>query len=170
MAKYRLERIADTGDVAFYIDNSLQFDSRDEFIYHESLFLPPLALAESRNKEGLDGLILGGGDGLGLREGLKSTRLQRVDLVDYDPQVIRFAREELSAYNNASLFDRRCSVHIDEASRFLKSRTNLYDYIVADFTFPGALAGCSLFTRGFFQDISRSLKQNGMVAVNAFSP
>ena len=170
MAKYRVERIADTGDIAFYIDNSLQLDTRDEFVYHESLFLPPAALASARNSADIDGLILGGGDGFGLREGLKSPRLHRIDLVDHDPEVIRFAKDGLRSFNRSSLYDPRACVHVEEASRFLNARPALYDYIVADFTFPEDLSGCSLFTLGFLHDLSRRLKPNGIVALNTFSP
>ena len=170
MAKYRIERVTDVGDVAFYIDNSLQFDTRDEYIYHESLFLPPAALASARNKADIDGLILGGGDGLGLREGLKFSGARQIDLADYDPEVIRFAKEELCCFNKSSLFDPRVSVYVEEASRFLNSRATLYDYIVTDFTFPEDLAGCRLFTQGFLNDVSKRLKKNGIVALNTFSP
>ena len=53
--------------LALYIDGNLQFDSRDEAIYHESLALPALCLARTPKKV----LICGGGDGLALREVLR---------------------------------------------------------------------------------------------------
>ena len=170
MAKYRVERAIDTRDLAFYIENSLQFDTRDEYIYHESLFLPPIAIASARNKASIDGLILGGGDGLGAREALKFQSIRHIDLVDYDPEIVRLAREEWSGFNKASLDDQRVTVHIEEASRFLKTTRPLYDYIVTDFTFPEDLAGCSLFTEDFFHDIAKRLKQNGVIALNTCSP
>ena len=40
-----VERRAD-GSIALFIDGDLQFDSIDEYIYHEALVLPALALVE----------------------------------------------------------------------------------------------------------------------------
>ncbi len=156
--------------MAFYIDHSLQFDTRDEYFYHESLFLPVAALAVARKKEDIHGLILGGGDGLGLREGLKFPATQRIDLVDYDAQIIQFAKTELQNFNKKALSDPRVVVHIQEAHEYLRRATGRYDYIVADFTFPHDLSGCSLFTRDFFYDLSQRLRPQGIFALNACSP
>jgi predicted membrane-bound spermidine synthase len=68
-------------DVRLFLDGHLQFSSLDEYRYHEALVHPALAL--SRNAE--DVLLLGGGDGLGLREVLKHEGVRRVTLVDIDP-------------------------------------------------------------------------------------
>src|SRR5258708_24506190 len=93
-----LERRAD-GSCALLIDGDLQFDSRDERLYHEALVLPALALVEGRSERPLDVLICGGGDGLAAREALKAARVRRLDLVDYDAELVAFARSELAALN-----------------------------------------------------------------------
>ena len=170
MADYRFEHFNDRADAALYIDGSLQFDTRDEHIYHEALFLPPAALAATRARSSITGLILGGGDGLGLREVLKIAKTNRVDLVDYDHQIVDLARKELSVYNRAALDDCRAHIHIAEASQFLKTHKKSFDYIVADFTYPESLAGCELFTRKFFGFVARRLKRRGIAAFNACSP
>ncbi|MDP2866144.1 MAG: spermine synthase, partial [Elusimicrobiota bacterium] len=61
MSRHRLEIREVPGGRSFYIDGSLQFDSRDEAVYHEALALPPLALAAARLKRPLEALVLGGG-------------------------------------------------------------------------------------------------------------
>src|SRR5262249_38574378 len=54
-------------DLRLYLNGNLQFSSRDEYRYHEALVHPGLArLASAHNV-----LVLGGGDGLAVREILK---------------------------------------------------------------------------------------------------
>lgn len=170
MSQYRLEPLENGRHAALYIDKSLQFDSRDEYIYHETLFIPPAVFALGRSPEQARGLVLGGGDGLGLRELLKFPQVSAVDLVDYDPDIVKLAQGELSPYNAGSLHDKRVTVHVREASSFLRSTTNTYDFIVADFTFPQTLEGCSLFTQDFFAEIAGRIRGNGFFALNACSP
>ena len=66
-----------------YLNGNLQFSSADEAIYHEQLVHPVMALAPERRSV----LILGGGDGLALREVLKYPEVESILLVDLDPDV-----------------------------------------------------------------------------------
>jgi spermidine synthase len=84
-----------------YINGHLQFDATDEFIYHEHLVHPAMHLvADPRSV-----LILGGGDGLALREVLKYPAVEQITLVDIDPEMTRLAAEDpdLVALNRGSL-------------------------------------------------------------------
>ena len=74
-------------DYRLYINGNLQFASLDEHIYHEMLVHPAMTLAENRERV----LILGGGDGLALREVLKHREATEATLVDIDPGMIEFA-------------------------------------------------------------------------------
>jgi spermidine synthase len=91
-----------------YINGQLQFDTTDEYRYHEMLVHMPMALARSRERV----LILGGGDGLALREALRYGDVGRIDLVDLDPMITCLATEQpdLVAANQASLHDTRATV------------------------------------------------------------
>ncbi|HNW45600.1 MAG TPA: hypothetical protein PKI19_13955, partial [Elusimicrobiales bacterium] len=115
------------GALAFYIDGSLQFDTRDEAVYHETLALPAAALAAARFRRPLRALVLGGGDGLALRELLQFPQVASADLVDYDPGVLELGRGAFAAYNRGSLSDARVKVHCGD------------DIVLADFTFPADL-------------------------------
>ena len=77
-----------SGDLHFYINGHLQFSSIDEHIYHEFLVHPAMASAPRRGKV----LVLGGGDGLAVREILKYRDVESVTLVDIDPEMTRLAR------------------------------------------------------------------------------
>jgi len=89
------------GDIYCYINGNTQFASVDEHIYHEMLVHPAMALAERRRNV----LVLGGGDGLAVREILKYPDVEAITLVDLDPAMTDLARENpyLRALNQDSL-------------------------------------------------------------------
>lgn len=84
-----LTRRAD-GLIRLFLNRHLQFCSADEKIYHELLVHPAMSMAPSRASV----LILGGGDGLALREVLRYDDVESVTLVDIDPAMVRFASTE----------------------------------------------------------------------------
>lgn len=75
--------------VRMYINGHLQFSSMDEHIYHENLVHPAMQIAPRRDRV----LVLGGGDGLAVREILKYDDVKEVTLCDLDPLVTKLARE-----------------------------------------------------------------------------
>lgn len=96
-----------TGDQRLYLNGGLQFSSSDEAIYHEHLVHPAMALASSRTRV----LILGGGDGLALREVLKYRDVREVLLVDIDPAMLALAatNPKLRKLNHDAFKDARVS-------------------------------------------------------------
>ena len=93
------------GVLYLYINGHLQFSSADEFIYHEFLVHPVLATAKNRKNI----LVLGGGDGLAVREILKYPDVESITLVDLDPTMTTLATNhpKLVQLNNRSLSDYR---------------------------------------------------------------
>ncbi|GAA5496799.1 polyamine aminopropyltransferase [Rubritalea halochordaticola] len=89
------------GHLRCYINGHIQFSSTDEAIYHENLVHPAMQLAGSRKRI----LVLGGGDGMAVREILKYPEVQEIVLVDLDPEMTRLAAEHpiLSELNGHSL-------------------------------------------------------------------
>ena len=100
-------------ETRLYINGNTQFSSSDEAIYHEQLVHPALVLATRRERV----LVLGGGDGLALREVLKYPGVRSVTLVDLDPGMIRAAREHpvLSRLNGGAFADARVHARADAA-------------------------------------------------------
>lgn len=88
-----------------YLNGNKQFSSVDERIYHESLVHPAMSAAASRKNV----LVLGGGDGLAMREILKYPDVENVTLVDLDPEMVKIARSNpvLSELNEHSFDDAR---------------------------------------------------------------
>lgn len=153
-----------------YINGDLQFDSRDERIYHESLALPGLALAERRAPADLQALILGGGDGLIARELLKSPRLTRIDLIDYDSAMIDLARTELAELNGDSLHNLAVHVQIDDAWAYAERCGRTFALIVLDLTSPQTAEEARFHSVEWYQRLRGLLGQRGVLAVNGLSP
>ncbi len=97
-----------SGDIACYINGHLQFHSNDEYIYHEILVHPAMHAAQQRKRI----LVLGGGDGLAVREVLKYKEVQSVTLVDIDPEMTDIAINNpyLSSLNKGSLKNARVDI------------------------------------------------------------
>jgi len=151
--------------LALYIDGNLQFDSRDEAVYHESLALPPLCLSNQPKKV----LLCGGGDGLALREVLRYPGIESVTLIDCSQEVLDFARAELNVLNDGALDDPRVSVVVADALTYpLPERT--FDAIICDFTFPTTKESSQGFTAEWYQALERALSDDGVLAINAVSP
>lgn len=163
----------DDGSLACFLDGDLQFDSRDERIYHEALALPALAIAESRNALSLKVLIIGGGDGLTARELLKSARVGEIDLVDYDANILELARTEFAEFNDSSLTDNRVRVTIEDARDFVQRAIDAgttYDVIISDLTAAHDADAAQLHTVEFYDRLRRLLGDHGVLAVNSASP
>lgn len=96
------------GETRLYLNGNLQFSSLDEPIYHEQLVHPAMHLAARRRHV----LILGGGDGLALREVRKYPDVERITLVDLDPAMVRLAKRHpvFQRLNENAFCDARISV------------------------------------------------------------
>jgi len=101
--------------INLYINGHIQFSSTDEHIYHEMLIHPAMSLAARRSRV----LILGGGDGLALREVLAYPDVESVTLVDIDREVVRLAAEDehLVRLNRGAFLDARVTVETSAAVR-----------------------------------------------------
>ena len=87
-----LTRLKD--DIRLFLNSHLQFSSRDEYRYHEALIHPGLSAVPAPRRV----LVLGGGDGLAVREILKYPQVESVTLVDLDPEMTRLVLDPSDAY------------------------------------------------------------------------
>ena len=155
-------------DLRLFLDGNLQFSSKDEYRYHESLVHPALALSRSRE----DVLILGGGDGLGVREVLKHPGVRRVTLVDIDPAMTRLGRRypAVARLNGNAFEDRRVHVVHEDAYKYLERGGSLYGVIIADLPDPNNEALAKLYSREFYRLVKRRLARGGVFVTQATSP
>src|SRR6185503_16976189 len=92
-----------------FLNGNLQFSSADEYRYHEALVHPVLEAVEAPPHKIL---ILGGGDGLALREVLTHSTTEQVTLVDLDPAMTNLSKRfpALAELNHHSFSDPRVTV------------------------------------------------------------
>jgi spermidine synthase len=157
------------GRLRLYLGGDLQFDTDDEVIYHERLAHPGLLAARARLAGPLDLLVLGGGDGLLVRELLRHEGVASVRVIDYNPEVLALARTELVPWNESSLADCRVVVEVADVREALE-RAGSFHAIFSDLTCPASLADCGLFTRQWFQKLQAHLVPGGILAINGLSP
>jgi spermidine synthase len=153
-----------------FLNGNLQFASADEYRYHEALVHPALlAAAEQKPPERV--LILGGGDGLALREVLAHS-VDSVTLVDLDPAMTELGHEfqPLVALNRRSFFDPRVHVVNADAMIWLETAPSDFDAAIVDFPDPNTFALGKLYTRRFFQLLGRHLTKDAAISVQATSP
>ena len=166
------QRIAVThwrGDVRLYLNGALQFSSQDEYRYHEALVHPAMALLGSGPRRAL---VLGGGDGLVVREILKYPSVEQVVPVDIDPAVTELFAEEplLTQLNAGSLLDDRVRVVNRDAMIWLEETADSFGLVVVDLPDPSNLTLGKLYSRGFYRLVRRHLSETGVMVVQATSP
>ena len=155
-------------DTRLYLNGNLQFSSRDEHRYHEALVHPALqAMPWARSA-----LVMGGGDGLALREILRHPNVEQVTLVDLDPAMTALFADSpaLVRLNAGALRDRRVRVLNDDAARWLEQSESVFDLIVADFPDPSNYGLGKLFSVPFYRLMTRHLSEHGYAVIQATSP
>lgn len=140
------------------INGILQLTEFDEYIYHEMISHSVL-FAYPNPKEVL---IIGGGDGGALREVLKH-KIERVDLVEMDKEIINLAKGNLLKFVSQNAFsDKRVKVFIEKGENFVKDKKKKYDVIIVDSLNFGEKDSKNLFTEVFYQRIFNLLKKEGI--------
>ena len=116
--------------------------------------------------------ILGGGDGLALREVLKHPSVEQVTLVELDPHITQlFAREPaLAALNDHALASPKVEVVNADAFGWLEGTGATFDVIVVDFPDPTNFSLGKLYTTSFYALLDQRLAAGGYAAVQTTSP
>lgn len=152
-----------------FLNGNLQFSSGDEYRYHEALVHPALAVAKSPRRV----LVLGGGDGLAIREIFRHPSVEEVVLVDLDPEMTRLATESplLAELNQGALRDPR--VHVVNKDAFVwlgEEAAGLFDAAIVDFPDPHSFSLGKLYTTRFYTLLRQRLDPAAAVAVQTTSP
>lgn len=155
-------------DIRLFLNSHLQFSSRDEYRYHEALVHPGLSAIPAPRRV----LVLGGGDGLAVREILKYPQVESITLVDLDPEMTRLfsTQRMLTALNQGSFSSSK--VHIINADAFpwVDSDQDSFDFIVIDFPDPTNYSLGKLYTTAFYKAAARHLSAQGLMVVQSTSP
>lgn len=149
---------------ALVLDGKWQSSQRDEFIYHEALVQPAMIMQGSPKKV----LILGGGEGATIREALRWNSVERVVMVDIDPDVVQACREHMEVMHQGSWDDPRLELVFDDAWAYLENTTEAWDVIISDLTDPLEEGpSFKLFTREFYEMAKKALAPGGKLVAQA---
>jgi spermidine synthase len=165
-SEYQQIDFYDTYDfgVIFTLDDILMLTQKDEFIYHEMLVHPAMAVNPDIRRI----LIIGGGDGCGVRELLRYPKINHIDVAEIDGKVVDLCKKYLPGAAEA-LSSQKVHVHICNGVEFVQKTVDPYDLIIVDSTDPIGV-GAGLFSSEFYQSCFKALKPDGILINQHESP
>ncbi len=164
----RIVVTAGPAGVRLFLNGNLQFHSRDEYRYHEALVHPAMAAQGAPKRV----LVLGGGDGMAVREILKYPGVESVTLVELDPHMTRLFGEQpmLRRLNGDALRSKKLRIVHADAFTWLDTEPGSFDVIVVDFPDPTNFSIGKLYTTTFYQLVDQHLAAGGYAVVQTTSP
>ncbi|MEW6998872.1 polyamine aminopropyltransferase [Colwelliaceae bacterium BS250] len=165
--------------INFYLNSRLQFSSSDEFIYHGYLVSP--TLAGSARHDNI--LIVGGGDGLALRDILQ-WQPKHVTLIDLDKELVELFKypenylaaplaSRINHLTAKSLLDPRVNILNQDAFLAidsLLSQGQIFDAIIVDLPDPSHPDLNKLYSVNFYARLKHLLAGDGLITVQSTSP
>ena len=155
-------------ETRLFLNGHLQFSSVDEYRYHEALVHPAMALSRNRARV----LVIGGGDGLAVREILRYSKVEEIELVDLDPAMTTLATRNLyfTDLNRNALSHPRVRVTNEDGFTFLQREHEAYSVVIIDLPDPREEGISKLFSVEAYRLIRRHLAPGGVVLTQATSP
>ncbi len=155
-------------DLRLFLDGNLQFSSSDEYRYHEALVHIPMMYAKKHDRV----LILGGGDGLAVRELLKYKDVKEIVLVDIDKDMTDLCTtdKQIAKLNNNSLKNEKVQVINEDGYMYVKENKKTFDVIIIDFPDPNNESLNKLYTNVFYNYIKANLNEGGVMVCQSTSP
>jgi spermidine synthase len=156
------------GDTKLFLNGNLQFNSRDEYRYHEALVHPAMSAHGAARKVA----VLGGGDGLAIREVLKHPSVESITLVELDPHITRLFAEQpnLRALNGDALNHSKVKIINTDAFKWLEQSSDSFDVIVVDFPDPSNYSLGKLYSSAFYTLLDQRLAASGYAVIQTTSP
>lgn len=148
------------------LDGVFQTSIYDEYIYHEMIAHVPLFLHPDPRQV----LVIGGGDGGSVREVVKHPTVQRVEMVEIDGLVVEVSKKFLPEISSALISNHpKVQLKIGDGIAHMARAENQYDVIIVDCSDPIG-PGEGLFTYGFYKDVYKALKPDGLFVQQTESP
>ncbi len=156
------------GGHRLFLNGNLQFAERDEYRYHEALVHPAMSAHGAARKVA----VLGGGDGMAVREVLRYPGVESVTLVELDPNMTRLfsTHETLARLNGGALSSPKVKIVNTDAFRWLAETQEVFDVIVVDFPDPTNFSIGKLYTQSFYALLEQRLAASGYAVVQTTSP
>ena len=146
------------------LDGYMMLTEKDEFIYHEMITHIPMAVHPKAEKV----LVIGAGDGGVIRELVRYPEIKQIDLVEIDDMVVEVCRKYLPK-TACCLDDERVNIRYEDGLKYIRRCENKYDLIIVDSTDPFG-PGEGLFTREFYGNCYKALKEDGIMVNQHESP
>ncbi len=160
-------------DLRLFLNSNLQFSSVDEYRYHEALVHPVMAALDAPKNV----LILGGGDGLALREILKYPSVEKVTMVDLDPAMTDLFsyNEMLTEMNGKSLLSPKLTIVNKDAFIWVREvqaqeKPPVFDAVVVDVPDPSNYSIGKLYSTTFFNQLKGVVNRQSIIVVQSTSP
>lgn len=156
------------GGHRLFLNGNLQFAERDEYRYHEALVHPVMSAHGAPKKVA----VLGGGDGMAVREILKYPSVESVTLVELDPAMTNLFSQQpaLKRLNGEALLSPKVHVVNADAFQWLDKSADMFDVIVVDFPDPTNFSIGKLYTNSFYALLDRHLAASGYAVIQTTSP
>ena len=167
------------GGHRLFLNGNLQFAERDEYRYHEALVHPAMAAFSSGVAPSSQApmgpkkvAVLGGGDGMAVREILKYPGVESITLVELDPAMTKLFSDQptLSKLNGESLKSPKVKVINTDAFQWLENTAETFDVIVVDFPDPTNFSIGKLYTNSFYALLDQRLSASGYAVIQTTSP
>lgn len=146
------------------LDTNFQFNSSTEFFYHQAFAHVPILLNKLVPKKVL---LLGGGDGLLLRELLKYDGIESIDFIELDGKMIELAKGRFAELNKHSLDNPKVHTQVNDGFYYLRNTKNKYDAVFIDFPYPNSYDLARLYSVEFYKYVLNALNPDGFVALDA---
>lgn len=152
------------------IDDMVMCTERDEFHYHEMIAHPAMQAFESATgKTAKQVLVIGGGDGGTIREVCRYPGLEKVTMVEIDEAVVRACKLHLPSIAR-EFSNPKVNLIIGDGIKFVaEAPADSYDLIIVDGSDPAGPAE-GLFTKEFYSNCKKALKNNGILITQGESP
>jgi spermidine synthase len=146
------------------LDTNFQFNTTTEFFYHQAFAHVSIAMNEKVPKKVL---LLGGGDGLLLRELLKYDEIESIDFIELDEKMLDLANGRFAELNQHSLKNPKVKIQVNDGFYYLRNTTNKYDAIFIDFPYPNSYDLARLYSVEFYKYVNKALNPGGFVILDA---
>ncbi|MDO8448633.1 MAG: polyamine aminopropyltransferase [Rhodoferax sp.] len=155
-----------------FLNGNLQFAQRDEYRYHEALVHPVMAAYAAAGGAPKKVAVLGGGDGMAVREILKYPGVESVTLVELDPAMTTLFSTQpmLAQLNGGALQSPKVRVINTDAFSWLETTTETFDVVVVDFPDPTNFSIGKLYTNSFYALLDKRLAASGYAVIQTTSP
>lgn len=146
------------------LDTNFQFNTATEFLYHQAFAHVSIAMNKKVPKKVL---LLGGGDGLLLRELLKYDEIETIDFIELDEKMLELAKGRFADINQHSVSNPKVRVHINDGFYFLRNTNETFDAIFIDFPYPNSYDLARLYSVEFYTYVKKALNPDGFAILDA---